>query len=250
MDNSKEQLAERRENLAEKEMEVQPEKPGDPVPLNVAFGNKKLLDWENDSDAQSNDVDVDQDQQDELQYEVSVEEIDDALILATIIRDNSVVVKLTYEKDLREFMGLEEEVFQEKLAELFEKDEYVDINRVRHEEDVIYYSNKHISNTYADLLIRLEKGDLLELIAHTVRHESKIYPRPTTAEVFLGSPYNFTKKQLPELLKKLYENEAYQDIQEVRASNDALYLYSTLHITATYAQSLAEWIEVEQDEHQ
>lgn len=243
MDNSKDQAV-------EKQITEQPaEKPGDPLPLIVTFGGEKLLDWDDDVKEDSQPSDADTDEED-LQYEVSVEEIDDALILATIIRDNSVAIKLTYEKDLREFMGLEEEVFQEKLTELFEKDEYVDINRVRDEEDVIYYSDKHISNTYADLLIRINKGDLFELVAHTVRTESKIYPRPTTTEVFFGPPYNFTKKQLPGLLETMYADEKYQDIKEVRASNDALYLYSTLHMSAGYAQSLAEWIEVEQDEHQ
>ena len=46
---------------------------------------------------------------------------------------------------------------------------------------------------------------------------------------------------MDEAIGHLLGDPQYQDIQEIRASNGARYLYSSDHMVAPLAQSLAEW---------
>ena len=56
----------------------------------------------------------------------------------------------------------------------------------------------------------------------------------------------FSESQIEAALTLIKQKPEYQDIQQVKASNDALYLFSNLFITYGHAKGLSEWIEVEQ----
>lgn len=179
-----------------------------------------------------------------------IEEKDTIDLMADLVRDNSIEVRLTNaEEFLEEPINLEAEEIIPSINELREREENEDICTIKGTKSIYLYSEEHISHNYANSLARVEEKDLLKLVAETVREESKLYPRPTPSRTFTLKPFNITKEELKEILSQLKTKEEYEDIKEVRASNGALYLYSERHMTKIYANSLAEWDEVERHEN-
>ena len=87
------------------------------------------------------------------------------------------------------------------------------------------------------------------MIADTVRDESRIYPRPTPAYIFLDSPFNMTESQLDGVLWQISQRNDMTDIKNTTVSNGALYLFSTQYLTVAHAETMAEWNEVGQAEN-
>ncbi len=176
------------------------------------------------------------------------QENDPLLKLAELIRADSVQGKLTPLEYLETLESPEEETVVEQINLLLTDEAYSDIIKLEGQKDKYFYSSRHMADNYAIILIKIADGNLFELIASTVRHESKLYPRPTDGKLFLKAPFNFQKENLEKVLSQIKNHEAYQDINEVYASNGALYLYSNQYLSQTYAKSLAQWIEIEQFE--
>ncbi|MDP3177569.1 MAG: hypothetical protein Q8M76_06670, partial [Spirochaetaceae bacterium] len=86
-------------------------------------------------------------------------------------------------------------------------------------------------------------------VADTVRDESRIYPRPTDIRVFSEEPFSLRESAVMEIVGRLELHPEGADIRSCRASNRALYLYSSIHLDPNLAQSQAEWIEVGQKEN-
>jgi hypothetical protein len=107
------------------------------------------------------------------------------------------------------------------------------------------YSSQFMTNTYAGLLLRKE-GEPLHLIAETVRENSALYPRPLPLGAFEQPPFSLTREEILDGLKRMAADDAYRDIARTRTSAGNEYLYSTAHMEADYARSLAEWIDVGQ----
>ncbi len=167
------------------------------------------------------------------------------LLIGEAIRLNTINIKLTKAEDLTmEPISLKADEVTNKLEELTKIEGYEDIKLLKGKKTLYCYSEKHMTGSYAKLLVGVEDGDLFALIADTIRNDSKIYPRTTDIKLFTKSPYNFKEKELMDILGQLMKSEGYEDIKESRASNNALYLYSELHLSKAYADSLTEWIEV------
>ncbi len=180
-----------------------------------------------------------------------IEEVQDIVTqMGTLIRDKSYEGKLTNAEDfLDEPLSLEVDEILPKIDELEAREEFSDICISKGKEKIYLYSDNYITKNYANMMIYVEEKDFFKMIADIVREESRIYPRPTDARLFNKAPFKLSKEQFYEVYKQLINKEEYKDIQEVKASNNALYLYSDKFMKKAHASSLAEWIEVEADQN-
>jgi hypothetical protein len=117
------------------------------------------------------------------------------------------------------------------------------------EGNTFYYSGNEMTDKYAGIIIRVKDKDILKLIGDTVREESRRYPRPTYVTMFNLPPYNLTEGELTDMLSELSNDSEYADLKFTNASNGTLFVYSNKHMSKGYADYLAEWIEVGQDEN-
>jgi len=183
----------------------------------------------------------------EVEAEVEADKI---TLMGWFIRDNSYESKLTNAEDfLDEPFSLEVEEILPMLDELKGREEFGDICLTKGAESIYLFSENHITKNYAKMMIMVEEKDLFRLVAETVREESKIYPRPTDTRLFLRRPFNLGKDEFLQIFEELKKKEEYSDIVESRASNKALYLYSTKYMKKAHADSLTEWIEVEAEQN-
>ena len=165
------------------------------------------------------------------------------------IRDNSSEGKFTKYEDLYlEPISLTEDNITETIEALKLDPEYSDIVERLGKENRYLYSNKKMSENYADMVFRVEEKELLKLLVETVRYESKTYPRPTGISLFAESPFNFNATQVQDFLKQVIEKDEYSDILQTKASNGSVYIYSTKYMVKDLAEALTEWIEVGQYE--
>jgi hypothetical protein len=102
-----------------------------------------------------------------------------------------------------------------------------------------------MTERYANILIQ-KGGDCLVLMAEMIRENSKIYPRPIPLDVFAKSPFGFAREEIFSHIRKMAEQEEYQDIQQTTTSIGTVFLFSTLYLDLDYATFLAEWIDVGQ----
>ena len=122
------------------------------------------------------------------------------------------------------------------------KIEHPDIRILQGKECCRYYSSTSMADSYAETLHIALEEDEMELIAATVRRESRTYPRPTILTLFCNPPFSIEADRLEQLVQDLIEDTAeYTDIQPVKASNGDRYLYSTTFLENPLAEYLAEW---------
>lgn len=166
------------------------------------------------------------------------------------IRESSSKGRLTKKSSLTEEASrLTEEEKEELFLSLASEPELIDITSLRGKKDLYYYSKDKMTENYANMVFRIEENDLIRAMAELIRKNSNIYPRPTSIKTFYSKPFSFTTELLRELLENLKDSSEYSDIEETKASNEAVYLYSSKFLTKKYAKSLAEWIEVGQYEN-
>ncbi|GHU82752.1 hypothetical protein FACS1894196_1580 [Clostridia bacterium] len=111
--------------------------------------------------------------------------------------------------------------------------------------DAYYYDESIMTRHYAELSALLEDKDILATIAQVTRSDCKLYPCPTQYRKLMDVPFRFTKDEILGAVARMKNEEAYQDIGVVTASNGASGLYSEQFMTRRYAQALIERIEVE-----
>lgn len=195
---------------------------------------------------------------DEMAEEVAIEnnnpEIDDTLeempqdkvsLMWEFVRERSYEGLLTNAEDfLDEPLSFEVDEILPLIEELKEREEFSDICITKGKEKIYLFSEEYITNNYAKMMISVDEKDMFKTIAETVREESKLYPRPTDIRLFSHAPFKLSKNDFNEVYAQLKKKEEYKDIQETRASNNALYLYSSMYMKHAHAASLAEWIEV------
>ena len=88
--------------------------------------------------------------------------------------------------------------------------------------------------------------DILRTIASVTRSDSAIYPRPTQFSKLQDVPFRFSRDELLGAAARMRFELEYEDVQLIEASNGAQAFFSTKYLTRDYAQSLLEWIEVEE----
>jgi len=123
--------------------------------------------------------------------------------------------------------------------------ELADIGRIPGASTVYYFSTASMTEAYATNLARVEEKDPLNLVAQTVRDDSRIYPRPTALNTFHDAPWRLGQTEMASVLLKLGREAGVEDIQSCTASNGAVYLYSTRYLTPAHASGLTEYYEVE-----
>lgn len=185
----------------------------------------------------------------ESQAEILVQTEDIKPMIAEKVRDNSKNFnKLTGIDSLfTEGPALETEKIKAALADMQEDDSYRDIKPIFASTGALYlYSDTHITDSYASILARAEANDPCATIASTVRDESRIYPRPTSVELFKESVFNIDPVELETHVTRTIERQEFKDIKMISVSTGVHYLYSDLYMNEAHARSLAEWEEVEQ----
>ena len=90
------------------------------------------------------------------------------------------------------------------------------------------------------------RKDILRTIASVTRSDSAIYPRPTQFSKLQDVPFRFSRDELLGAAARMRFEPEYEDVQLIEASNGAQAFFSTKYLTRDYAQSLLEWIEVEE----
>ena len=162
--------------------------------------------------------------------------------VAEAIRRDSAQVHLTRLSELRSLLE------RDPLPEI-EDSGVEDLKRMDGKAETYFFSELHMTSSYAAYLFRMEEKDLVGLVSETVREDSRVYPRTTPLSFFQGAPFNLAPDRLDDLVGRIRGREDCSDIQENKASNGARYLYSTRYLTPVYADSMTEWIEVGQAEN-
>ncbi|QSX09130.1 hypothetical protein J0B03_03415 [Alkalibacter rhizosphaerae] len=177
--------------------------------------------------------------------------LEDLDFLTKYIREESAKGHfITYEDFLLKPLSFEEEDMELLLEELKSNVDYIQIKEVQGKETRYFYSTEKMNEQYASLLLRTKEKDFLQLIADTVRDDSKRYPKTTNIKKFLGSPYHLTTEELDAVLAQMEKDDAYQDIKKTKASNGAVCLYSDKHLVKARAEYLTEYEEVTRYEYQ
>lgn len=142
-----------------------------------------------------------------------------------------------------------EESLQEIVERFAEQPDYHDIVVIEGSRDNYYYSTHSMANNYAKTLVLLIEQDSCKVIAEAVRFECSVYPRPYRKQMLRYMPYCFSDEQIEAALILMKDDPDYQDIQDVSASNNEPYLFSTLSMSYGKAKGLCEWFEVEQHQN-
>ncbi|NYB75128.1 hypothetical protein HZF24_13345 [Sedimentibacter hydroxybenzoicus DSM 7310] len=179
------------------------------------------------------------------------EEVKDIVaLIGNFVRDKSSEGQLVNgEELLEEPLSVEVEDIIPTIEELRLREDFSDIIMYKGKEKIYLYSEKFITPNYANIMITAEEKDFFKMIVDTVRQESRIYPRPTSVNLFRKAPFNMSKDEFFKVYNQLKRKEEYEDIKEVKASNDAIYLYSDEFMKKAHARSIAEWIEVESEQN-
>ena len=138
---------------------------------------------------------------------------------------------------------LERNTTLDLMAEMREQEEYNDIFAYAGAKDTYYYTYPTLAHNYVKNLVLAQEDDLPRIIAETVRYESKTYPRATNIDTFSKYPYHYTTIQIKRMLERMRGQEAYQDLQTYESKNKNFYIFSTLHLSPSYASYLVEFTE-------
>lgn len=140
-----------------------------------------------------------------------------------------------------------EEIMQ--LREALKSDEFVDITHVSLEGEEYFYSDKFMSDNYAQLQLLNRHADICTAIAGIVRFECETYPRPLKQSMLMSEPFEYVASEIEDALVLMKTHPDFQDIQQIYASNNAPYLFSNTLMSYGKARGLTEWLEVEQYEN-
>ena len=144
---------------------------------------------------------------------------------------------------------LSEEEVKEFLANIESEtphEDFEDITIVEGKKDRYLYDKSIMTAQYAQIAVMLEDKDILHTIAEITRSDSKTYPRPTQFKKLKDTPFRFSDDEILGAVARMHFEEGYEDIGMVTASNGAKATYSSLYLSKKYAQSLIEYIEVEE----
>ncbi|MFC2023819.1 hypothetical protein ACFLT5_03700 [Chloroflexota bacterium] len=172
-------------------------------------------------------------------------------IAVTVRQDSRDSTKLTPVSALAGVMAdLELEDVAPALAQLQQDERYQDVRSLSLSDGTVYlFSSQFITDSYATLLSRTAGGDPRRTIAETVRDNARIYPRATEMNLFIHRPFNMSRDEIAAHIEEMQAAEEYKDIQSVKASNGAIYLFSDLHMSLALAKSQAQWEEVEKHDN-
>lgn len=171
----------------------------------------------------------------EPQMEEKTEEENKAEALASFIRNRTKAAQVC---PFAMLYSENEDVGE--VLENFSGDEaFNDIVYIKGDKDTYYYSNKTMTEYYANIAILVEEKNDSRTVAHSVREHSK-YPAPTPVQFFMKTPFFLSSSQLDQVRNIFKIDPNYEDIKEFKLDNGMEYFYSTLSLTHYAAFSLAE----------
>ncbi len=107
---------------------------------------------------------------------------------------------------------------------------YRDVHSLVAKTGAVYlFSDKHMTEEYAQILLRVEANDPCFLIAEMVREESRVYPRPTDIELFKYGLFAMDLDMLDQHIEQTLAQ--YPDIKRYRIPDGATYLYCDQYLT-------------------
>ncbi len=119
------------------------------------------------------------------------------------------------------------------LDELMSNERYNDIEVLTARDGSEYLvSKKHMSQSYAMILLRTKVNDPAYTIAETVREESRVYPRPTNIELFKYGLFKMDREKLDEYIDQAMEE--YEDLMLIDIEG-RVFLYSNQYMTEEQA---------------
>jgi len=133
---------------------------------------------------------------------------------------------------------LKEEGLTDALEELPNDEANKDIVCIKGDKDSYYYSNTIMTDSFANIAVRVEEKNDAMTLAHCVRERSA-YPALTYSTFFDGYPFNFSPAQMEAIKGVIKTDPAYADIQVITLFC-AEFFYSTLHIKPEIANYLAD----------
>jgi len=126
----------------------------------------------------------------------------------------------------------------EVLEKLSKDETFRDIVQIKGEKDSYYYSNKNMTEYFANIAVLVEEKNFTRTLAEMVRRHSKDLAL-TPIRHFLNYPYFYSKPQLDQISKDAKANPEYEDINDLEIDG-LVYFYSTQFIPHGVATSLAE----------
>jgi hypothetical protein len=144
---------------------------------------------------------------------------------------------------LYEIWGGGEEIY-ERLTAAPAAAKVGDIQWIRDGGEIFLFSDRHMTQAYAEAAVRAASGDHPRILAETVRSDSATYPRPTPIKAFLEAPYLLPLEDVIAAAERMRMDERYADISFTRASNGDLFLFSSNHLDRAQAEAMAEWLAV------
>lgn len=126
-----------------------------------------------------------------------------------------------------------------------EKPENADIYWMRDNcgEKLYAYSETYIAKRHAELCIRIADGDYLDIMAETIREESRIYPRPTNLNCFLSFPFEWKQEEVRETAAQLCSSPVHPDIRFFTAADGAVYYLSDRFLSVDKANRIVkQWV--------
>ena len=163
-----------------------------------------------------------------------------AQLLADFIRQRCAAAQITpramIEKDEKDAEAL--------IQEMLSDESCGDIQSVKGQKDIYYYSNEVMADNYAKIaMLTLEKDDA-RTVAEMVRFNCRAFPTPTPVYYFARQPFFLNKETMAAVIGRMKDDPAYQDIRECTAQiNGEKYLYSIDLMSEKYARALANGAE-------
>ena len=110
---------------------------------------------------------------------------------------------------------------------------------------VYLYSKPLMSHSFAHALFNTTEQDDLATFVDVVRSESRDYPRPVAASIFMNPPYLWSVDKTVGLFERTIDDPDLADICITRTSLGESYFYSRKYLSDAQGKALAEWYGVE-----
>ena len=110
---------------------------------------------------------------------------------------------------------------------------------------VYLYSKPLMSHSFAHALFNTTEQDDLATFVDVVRSESRDYPRPVAASIFMNPPYLWSVDKTVGLFEKTIDDPDLADICITQTSLGESYFYSRTYLSDAQGKALAEWYGVE-----
>lgn len=155
--------------------------------------------------------------------------------------DAPAIGKLTAPRPLKVQLGDRQITDEEELPDL----DVSDIVLIYGKKGIYLYSKALMSHSYAHALYQTAEDSDIATFVDVVRSESRVYPRPVSADIFMNVPYLWPVSKTLDVYEQVKSSGTFADICMTRTSRGEAYFYSNLYLSDAQGKALAEWYGVE-----